>query len=144
MIEQTGRVSRVDEAGRAWISCRPAVCRACEEGRGCGAGVFAGLLSRSESRFEISRASGLNPGDQVIVGLDERHLLSGAARLYGLPLAGLMTGALAGALAWGADSDAAVLVGALGGLAAALWAGRRTRGRVPEPVFLRCGDEIDR
>lgn len=144
MIEQTGRVSRVTEDGRAWVTCRPAICRACEEGRGCGAGVFAGLLSRSESSFEIPRTSGLNSGDRVVLGLDERHLLSGAARLYGLPLAGLMTGALAGALAGGANSDPAVLAGALAGLAAALWGRRRTREWTPEPVYLRCCDGDDR
>lgn len=139
MIEQQGRVSRI-EGGRAWISCRPAVCRACEAGRGCGAGVFAGLLSGSPSRIQIASSGNLNPGDRVILGLDERRLLSGALWLYGLPLGGLLSGAVAGALAGGAGNDATVLVGALTGLAFALWVARRARGWVPEPVFLRhCG-----
>lgn len=141
MIEQAGRVSRV-EADRAWVTCRPAVCRACEEGRGCGAGVFAGLLSRTPTRVVV-RAAGLRTGDQVVIGLDERRLLSGSMRLYGLPLAGLVAGALGGALVGGAANDAAVLGGALAGLAASLWAARRTREHAPEPVFLRhcAGDE---
>lgn len=139
MIEQVGRISRVEEA-RAWVTCRPAACRACEEGRGCGAGVFAGLLSRSPSRFAISGVKGVKPGDRVVIGLDERRLLSGAWRLYGLPLAGLMVGALAGGAAGGAGNDVAVLVGATTGLMIALWGARQARGRAPEPVFLRhCG-----
>lgn len=139
MIEQVGLISRV-EHGRAWVTCRPAVCRVCEEGRGCGAGVFGGLLSRSPSRFAISRVGGMKPGDRVVLGLDERRLLSGALRLYGLPLAGLMAGALAGGAAGGAGNDVAVLVGASSGLVIALWGLRQAIGRVPEPVFLRhCG-----
>ncbi len=139
MIEQVGLISRV-EHGRAWVTCRPAACRACEEGRGCGAGVFAGLLSRSPSRFVISRVGGMKPGDRVVLGLDERRLLSAAWRLYGLPLAGLMAGALAGGAAGGAGNDLAVLVGASAGLAIALWGARRSSGRALEPVFLRhCG-----
>jgi sigma-E factor negative regulatory protein RseC len=135
MIEQTGRVSRV-EGGRAWIACRPAACRACDEGRGCGAGVFAGLLSRAPSRVVLPRTNGLNPGDRVIIGLDERRLLTASVRLYGCPLAGLLVGALLGALAGGAANDIAVLSGALAGLGLALWFVRRVPGFAPEPVFL--------
>lgn len=135
MIEQTGRVSRVD-GGRAWIACRPAVCRACEEGRGCGAGVFAGLLSRAPSRVVLAGTEGLNPGDRVIIGLDERRLLSASVKLYGYPLAGLLLGALLGALAGGAANDVAVLGGGLAGLAFALWLVRRAPGFAPEPVLL--------
>lgn len=143
MIEQTGRVSRI-AGDRAWITCRPGACRACQEGRGCGAGVFSALLDRSPARVVIRRPEGLRFGDRVVLGLDERGLLSGALRLYGLPLAGLLAGAAAGALAGGAGNDAAVLAGALAGLAVSLWAGRRARESAPEPVFLRhCAEDED-
>lgn len=141
MIEQTGRVSHVD-GGRAWISCRPAACRACEEGRGCGAGVFAGLLSRAPSRVVLGRTEGLNAGDRVIIGLDERRLLSASVKLYGYPLAGLLSGALLGALAGGVANDVAVLGGGLAGLGFALWLVRRAPGFAPEPVLLgHCAED---
>lgn len=143
MIEQSGLVQRVAD-GRAWITCQPAACRACAEGRGCGAGVFAGLLNRSPSQVVIERPAGIRPGDRVTIGLDERRVLDASLRLYGIPLAGLMAGALAGAAAGGAGSDAAVLCGALAGLTLALWHARRTSVFAPEPVYLgRCagGDQ---
>lgn len=144
MIEQTGCVSRVAD-DRAWVTCRPAACRACAEGRGCGAGVFAGLLSRAPSQVVIPRPAGLNPGDRVTIGLDERRLLSASLRMYGLPLAGLLAGALAGAAAGGAGNDAAVLGGALAGLTVALWGARRAPGFMPEPVYLgRCAEDDHR
>lgn len=136
MIEQSGQVSRV-EGSAAWITCRPAQCRACMEGRGCGAGVFTALQNRRCSTIRVSDAAGLRPGEQVVLGLDERRLLAAAARLYGLPLLGLIGGVLAGALAGGAANDTAVLIGALAGLAVSLLFQGRDRGRLPRPVVLR-------
>lgn len=136
MIEQSGRVSRV-EGDRVWVTCRPATCRACMEGRGCGAGVFAALLSRRDSNVEAVQGVSARPGDCVVLGLDERQLLGAAWRLYGIPLTGLIAGALAGALSGGAENDGAVLVGGLAGLGLAILAQRRRADRLPRPVILR-------
>lgn len=140
MIEQTGQVSRVED-GRAWIACRPAACRACMEGRGCGAGVFAALSGRRESVVCVpGDHAGLRAGDSVVLGLDDRQFLRAAARLYGLPLTGLVGGVLAGAMLAGAAEDWAVLAGAIAGLGIAFYRQRRRDDRYPQPVLLRRGD----
>lgn len=138
MIEQHGRVERLDGES-AWVICRPAACRVCDEGRGCGAGIFARLFASGAVRFCVSNRLGARPGERVIMGLDERGLLAAAFRLYGLPVAGLLLGSLLGVLVSGngPGQDLAALTGGLAGLGAALWRARVTRAPVPEPVLLR-------
>lgn len=136
MIEQTGRVSRIT-GGRARIECRPARCDACMEGRGCGAGVFAALLNQRGTTIELEAGRELQPGDGVVLGLDERQLLRAAWRLYGVPLAGLLGGVLAGALVGGAGNDPAALVGGVAGLGLAFYFRRSDRTSLTRPTVLK-------
>lgn len=137
MIEQYGRVERVDGA-RAWVACRPASCRPCDEGRGCGGGILARAFARRDVRFAVANPLDARPGERVVLGLDERGLQSASFRLYGLPVLAFLAGTLAGAaIAGGAGQDVAALGGGLAGMAAALVHARRSGARAPEPVLLR-------
>jgi positive regulator of sigma E activity len=67
-------------------------------------------------------------GAAVAVTLPDRYLLAGALLLYGLPLAALLAGAVAGTAALG--SDLAAAAGAALGLLAALLASGPVRARL--------------
>ena len=99
MIEQQGRVLEVD-GGTAWVQVGGrSGCSACDDGRGCGAGVFAQLLDSRKARIRVENTLECRPGEPVLLGLPENTYLALVARLYGLPLvAGLLAGVLAFAL----------------------------------------------
>lgn len=107
------------------------------EGRGCGAGVFAALLNQRGTTIELEAGRELQPGDGVVLGLDERQLLRAAWRLYGVPLAGLLGGVLAGALVGGAGNDPAALVGGVAGLGLAFYFRRSDRTSLTRPTVLK-------
>jgi sigma-E factor negative regulatory protein RseC len=109
VIEQQGRVDRVD-GGMAWVQVGGrSGCEACDAGQGCGAGVFVRLLDSREARIRVENTLAAVPGDPVLLGLSEQSYLALVLRLYGLPL---VAGLLAGVLAFGVASRLADLSGA--------------------------------
>jgi len=68
---------------------------------------------RLQGRFE---GVSLMPGDTVQLSLPERYLLYGSVIIYGLPLAGLLVGALAGSIL--IEGDAGTFFGAIAGIGA--------------------------
>ncbi|HEX6996464.1 MAG TPA: SoxR reducing system RseC family protein [Gammaproteobacteria bacterium] len=102
---------------------------------GC-AGLCAWMQSvAAGERIRLQAAVGVEPGTRVRVSLPADHVLSSALLLFGLPLAALLAGGAGGALLVG--SDAATLVGALLGLAAAVCTTRGLRRRA-ERATLAC------
>ncbi len=112
-----GAVSRSAE-----LDIEPAsACKRCAEGRGCGAGLLgagaAGLPKRL--RLDVDERQDFRPGDSIVVEVPAHCLRQAAISAYGLPLAGLLSGALLGATVAGsvpADGDVAGIVCALAGL----------------------------
>ncbi|HEU4617685.1 MAG TPA: SoxR reducing system RseC family protein [Gammaproteobacteria bacterium] len=95
--------------------------------KGCAGLCFWRRLSesgrercRSDAAFEV--------GDEVSLTLPARSLLRGSLLLYGLPLAALLAGALAGQ--WLARSDGGALLGAVVAVLALLAAGPALRRRI--------------
>jgi positive regulator of sigma E activity len=80
------------------------------------------------TRLSVQDYAPLSVGDRVDVSLPARWVLVGACLLYGLPLTGLLAGAIAGSL-FGA-SDVAVLIGAITGVALSFVAAPPLRRRV--------------
>lgn len=122
MIIERARVLRVS-ANTAWVHCESqSGCARCEAGEGCGGGLFSKLLRGRLQALPVALpgalAGGLGSGDRVLVGLSARAVQTASLLLYGLPLAGLLAGAVGAHLAWG--GDAAALAGAIAGLAAGL------------------------
>ena len=117
MIKQPGSVVALS-GDRAVIETEPIQhCEACASGRGCGAGLFARLLSCRATRLEVPNDLGVAAGDRVTVGVDERGLVRASLRLYGTFLMALVGGAAAGhALAlsqdWPADPVSVLGAGA--------------------------------
>ena len=85
-------------------------CSACDEGRGCGAGVFGKLLKRHPVELDVVNEIGARTGQAVQLGISESLFLRLVFRLYGRPLVGGLAGAaVAHALATSAGAGAGIL-----------------------------------
>lgn len=117
MIEQQGRVVRVEDH-HAWVRVGSrSGCSACDAGKGCGAGLFAKLVKRDTADVRVENHINAHAGAAVILGIPESLYLGLVMRLYGLPLlaglAGAMTGHQLMAGAGAGWQDFATLAGAL-------------------------------
>ncbi len=92
----------------------------------------AGYVAKGRLSLRVPSPDAFKPGDRVVMGLAENVVLTAAIRLYLLPVAGLLLGALAGhqvAQLTGWADDAASAAGALGGLLLVLRAIRSVAGK---------------
>ena len=135
MLEQTAEVIKTAADG-IWVQAvEPSGCGTCG-GQGCSSRRIAELFQRKPRHFLVDCDLSLSPGDRVIVGIAHGSVLKSAWRVYGLPLALMLAGALlAQAIQPG---DGAALVGLLlGGVVG--WLAARG-GRAARPIVLRRED----
>ena len=93
MIEQQGRVVSVS-VDRAQVRLGgTSGCPSCDQGKGCGAGVFGKLLKRNPVVLELENGIDAERGQAVMVGISEGTYLRLVARLYLVPLLAGMSGA---------------------------------------------------
>jgi len=93
MPEEQGYVTGIREDGWAQvITDRKDACADCGASHCC-----VSFRSSSEVAIKALNSAGANVGDLVLVSLSSGSLLKGAAVLYVIPLAGLMSGVIAGA-----------------------------------------------
>lgn len=84
MLEQRAIVTRTDDC-RVYIkSLQSSACGHCSARESCGTSVYAKWLPDRE--MALSSTLALNAGDQVIVGIEESHLLRASLLMYLLPL----------------------------------------------------------
>lgn len=96
MLWQPATVIAV-EPDQVEVSLQPLQqCRACLEGRGCGAGVFSRLFPGQPTRLRLSVSVAFETGQRVRVGLAPSQLLRASFLLYGVPLGLFLIGALLG------------------------------------------------
>ena len=71
-----------------WVEAdRRKGCERCDAGEGCGGGVLGKLVVRRASKVRaLNQLPGLVPGDEVVLGLDERLLVRGSMMAYLMPL----------------------------------------------------------
>lgn len=146
MIEEDGRVVRVDD-GFAWVETqRPGACGGCAAGKGCGISALGGVLGRRKAPVRVINRIGAVAGDQVVIAISEAGLLRASLAVYLVPLAGLFVGALSGQYlgsGWLKETvELSSLVGGVAGFAAALvWLRRLGRAANRDdryqPVLLR-------
>lgn len=136
MLEQTARVIKTAPGG-VWVQAvEPSGCGTCG-GQGCSSRRIAELFQRKPRNFLVDCDLALAPGERVVVGIAHGSVLRSALRLYGLPLALMLAGALAAQAV--APGDGPALIGMLlGGLAG--WLAARG-GKTPRPVVLRREDD---
>lgn len=97
MIEQNVQVVRCRDR-RIWVRLgSQSGCSACDNGKGCGAGVFAKLLQRKPAIIELARRDiDVKPGQMVTLAIPEQVYLKMVLAYYGWPLLAALIGALAG------------------------------------------------
>ena len=135
MIEMPARVARI-EGGQTWVvSEAPSSCGACA-GKGCGSSVFNRFWHPDNQEYAVQNEISAEPGQAVVVGLEDGALLRASTSGYLVPLAAVLIGAFIGQSASG--EPAAVLGGLLGLVVSAIWLKRRAP-RAIEPSILRLG-----
>ena len=121
MLTETGRIVAL-EADGLWVeTIRRSTCGTCAAQKGCG----HGLLNRmSDGRRGYVRVLPGNQAleeyrvdDQVMISIPEEVILRGSLIAYILPLAVMLTGALAAVNWLPGNTDLMALLGAAGGLA---------------------------
>ncbi|MGB4467079.1 MAG: SoxR reducing system RseC family protein [Azovibrio sp.] len=123
--EQTGRVTGL-EGEFALIQLEGGGCGRCHEQGGCGGQQLTQMFCSTPRQYRVRNPLGARPGDQVSIILPAGALSRYATLAYGLPLLGLIGGAVLGQ-ALGGDSGA--LSGGLSGVVvAACLMRRRIRG----------------
>jgi len=103
--------------GRAWLACEAtaAACSACSGGRGCALRWLArGETTLLEVPVDSAQGQRLVPGAGVAVEVNGGELLRAALLAYLVPLAGLLTGAVAAAALAPTRQGAAVLASVAG------------------------------
>lgn len=142
MIEQQGRIVAAAD-GRARVRLGGmSGCPSCDQGKGCGAGIFGRMLRRHPVELELENGIGASDGQGVMVGISERIYLRLVARFYLLPLLAGLTGA---AVAYylsrfltvsQGGSDVVSLVGGIACAAAAVIRNRKVSAEFPERIIV--------
>ncbi len=94
MIEQNVQVVRRSNE-RMWVRMGSrSGCTACDNGNGCGAGVFSKLLQGKPVIIELACTdTSIRPGQMVTLGFPERAYLKLVFAYYGWPLLAALMGA---------------------------------------------------
>ena len=94
MIEESALVIAC-EAGFAIVETQAqAACGACRAKSGCGTSVLSGLFKRRHNRLKVLNPIQAAPGQRVIIGLQERAMVSISLAAYLMPLLSLLLGAI--------------------------------------------------
>ncbi|WKJ91243.1 SoxR reducing system RseC family protein [Methylomonas montana] len=90
MIEEAAVVTRVGD-GQTWIkSLQSSACGGCMQQQSCGTATLAKILPKRE--FAVDSELALQPGDRVMVAIEDAHLLLTSVLLYLLPLLIMLAG----------------------------------------------------
>jgi len=97
MIEQNVQVLRCD-AEQLWVRMGSQTgCAACDNGKGCGAGLFAKLIQHKPVILELARRDvEVEAGQMLTLAFPERLYLKLVFASYGWPLLAALAGALGG------------------------------------------------
>jgi len=127
MIEEYAIVTeRVDDFALIEIERRTA-CGLCGQKRGCGNATWGKLLGHKSQTIRAKNEIGAKVGDSVVVGIDERALLSTVFYLYIVPLLSMLIAAVLADITF--DNEFYVILAAASGLVLAfLWVKGHLRG----------------
>ncbi len=134
MIEEIATVIKTEGEMMSVEIQQQSSCGACSVKSGCGTNLIASLFGKRRAMLSLPNTIHARPGDRVVLGIRENDLVSGSIRLYLLPLAGLLLGALAGHLLAGTELFS--IAGGLLGMFAVLQ-GLKLRQVAPDIRVLR-------
>jgi len=97
MIEQNVQVLRCDRES-LWVRIgTQSGCTACDNGEGCGAGLFAKLLRRKPVTLELARKDlKVEAGQMLTLAFPEHVYIKMVSASYGWPLLAALAGAFGG------------------------------------------------
>lgn len=142
MIEEVAVVSVAGAEGVRVMAARTSACAKCSSKSNCSQGVLSQWGQGKTVEIEVQNPSALvvEPGQQVLIGLEEGSLVRASLLIYLLPLALLIAGALLGSALgmheWQQVIFAVLLMLVGFGLARRLTSSRRDEARY-QPVLLR-------
>ncbi|MFT5139544.1 MAG: sigma-E factor negative regulatory protein RseC [Lysobacterales bacterium] len=96
MIEQQARAIRAENGFVLVQIGGQTGCAACDEGKGCGAGLFGKLLNRKPVELLLQNRNNVKAGQAVQLGLAESLFMKLLFRLYAWPLVAGLAGATGG------------------------------------------------
>ncbi len=136
MLEERAKVLSV-EGHSIWVTAdRRQGCAKCEAGEGCGGGMLTRLVKRKVARVEVvNELDGLRPGDDVVIGFDEKALLKSSFMAYLLPIVAMFAAALFADLILDADDLIVAAVGMLGLGAGFLLLSRFSAATLTDPRY---------
>ncbi|MCC5811958.1 MAG: SoxR reducing system RseC family protein [Ectothiorhodospiraceae bacterium] len=133
MMRESGMVLEITHGTALIATQRRSVCSSCAVRAGCGTATLASFFGHRREQISVNAPETLRAGDPVLLEFDDSALLAGSALVYGLPLIGLLGGALLGGMLAG---EAAAVATAFGGLAGgAVVARHRARRAADDPRF---------
>lgn len=143
MIEENGVV--VSLKGE-WAVVEPETssgCSSCSANQGCGTASLARFFGQRKQQHFAHNPLNAQPGDRVIMGLQEKALVSGSILMYLLPLICMIVGAIlfsSWVIVPGLDADATASlglgVGLVLGLGLTRWLSHRMRKQL-YPIIMR-------
>lgn len=136
MINEQAIVRRATGAQAELELERDSSCGGCEARDGCGVGALGRLLGRRRNSLVIDTDRRLLPGDRVVLALPERALVRLSLLVYGLPIAGLLGGALLPAALWADAPDAVAVVGGAAGFCIGAKLAARRSARLPREAVV--------
>ncbi len=94
MIEEYAIITAREENLAVLEIERRTACGLCGQKRGCGNATWGKLLGHKSQQFRAENGIDANVGDSVVVGIDERVILSSVFYLYIVPLLGMLIAAI--------------------------------------------------
>jgi sigma-E factor negative regulatory protein RseC len=95
MIEETATVVDVQDDYAIVATAQRAACGSCDSSGSCSTSVLSGLFKRRQNQLTVLNPIHAQPGEQVIIGLQETALIKASFMAYLLPLLCMMFAAIA-------------------------------------------------
>lgn len=96
MIEESARVVACEEGFAIVETQSRAACGSCSAEHSCSTSVLSGLFKRQQNRLKVLNPIHATPGQQVVIGVQERALVTVSLATYLLPLVTLIGLSIAG------------------------------------------------
>lgn len=106
-------VIRALDGDIALVEVQQGGCGRCHEEGGCGGHHLTQALCTEPKVYRVANPTGLQIGDEVMIGIPDRAVLIGANFAYVIPVLALIGGAFLGMSVHG---DVGAILGGLGGL----------------------------
>jgi sigma-E factor negative regulatory protein RseC len=129
MIEESAKVIACDGDYAVVETQTKAACGSCHAEQSCSTSVLAGLFKRRRNHLKVLNPIHATPGQRVVIGLQERALVSASLVAYLLPLVSLILVSIAAQqaalhLGW-PDGELGGILGGLLGLTIGLYVLKR-------------------